>query len=322
MYMNQILIQYLQQQIRMTDERLKRFTHNSAGEKYPQRFMFVKLQSYIKDFSERSHDQRLIIIPGFRGVGKTTLIAQICSFYKTHGKKILFLSVEDAHNLFNIGVAELMNAYEHILGTNLETLKEETLIFLDEIQTDPKWAVTLKSFYEKTSNVFFCCTGSSALTLQTTSNLARRAIFEKMPPLSFIEYQMIKNRVYPTPGLKEQIKKAIYFSKNAEEVFENLFNIQNQVNQYWSEVDRYDVRKYLSYGTLPFALTMPNETTIYDSISLLLDKIIKLDLPSLGKFDTATLDTVKRILFAIAENDVTGFNKLENVFHISRFTIA
>src|SRR3989339_35227 len=300
MYMNQILIQYLQQQIRMTDERLKRFTHNSAGEKYPQRFMFVKLQSYIKDFSERSHDQRLIIIPGFRGVGKTTLIAQICSFYKTHGKKILFLSVEDAHNLFNIGVAELMNAYEHILGTNLETLKEETLIFLDEIQTDPKWAVTL----------------------QTTSNLARRAIFEKMPPLSFIEYQMIKNRVYPTPGLKEQIKKAIYFSKNAEEVFENLFNIQNQVNQYWSEVDRYDVRKYLSYGTLPFALTMPNETTIYDSISLLLDKIIKLDLPSLGKFDTATLDTVKRILFAIAENDVTGFNKLENVFHISRFTIA
>jgi predicted AAA+ superfamily ATPase len=67
---------------------------------------------------------------------------------------------------------------------------------------------------------------------------------------------------------------------------------------------------------------MPNENTAYDSISLLLDKIIKLDLPMLGSFSIDTLNAVKKILFAIAENDVTSLTTLERNFHINRLTIS
>ena len=88
--MNQILIQYLQKQILTTDERLKRFTHSLAGKKYPRRFMFVKLKQYIDGFINKTSESRLVIIPGFRGVGKTTLMAQICSEYKTKAPKVLF----------------------------------------------------------------------------------------------------------------------------------------------------------------------------------------------------------------------------------------
>ncbi|MFA5188292.1 MAG: AAA family ATPase [Patescibacteria group bacterium] len=319
--MNQELIQYLQQQIRTIDERLNRFTHSIDGKNHPRRFMFVKLNQYVTQFINKTADNRLVIVPGFRGVGKTTLIAQICAEYKGKFNNILFLSVEDAKNLFNAGIAELMIAYENILGTNLESVKEPTLIFLDEIQSDPKWAITLKSLFEKTSNVFFCCTGSSAIILQTTTNLARRAIFEKMPPMCFTEYEMIKNNIFP-PKLKEKIRQAVYFSKDANEAYHNLLVLQSQVNQYWSKVSRADIKEYLSYGTLPFSFIMPNETAIYDSISLLLDKIIKLDLPVLGSFDTNTLGMVKRILFAIAENDTTSLNFLEKTFGINRLTIA
>jgi predicted AAA+ superfamily ATPase len=182
-------------------------------------------------------------------------------------------------------------------------------------------AFTLKSLFEKTSNIFFCCTGSSALVLQTTTNLARRAVFEKMPPMCFTEYEMIKNGVYP-PKLKEKIRQAVYFSSSAEDVYNNLLPLQASVHQYWSKVNRADIRAYLAYGTLPFAFVMPNETAVYDSISLLLDKIIKQDLPMLGNFDTNTLGVVKRIIFAIAENDSTSLNVLEERFKINRLTIA
>lgn len=318
--MKQEIIQYLQQQIRTTDERLKRFTHSLIGVEYPKRFMFTKLQQYIDDFLEKKPGSKMIIMPGFRGVGKTTLMAQICTEYKNK-VQTLFLSIEDAKNLFNIGITEIMSAYEDILGNDLESTQKPIFLFLDEIQCDPKWALTLKSLFEKTTNIFFCCTGSSAVILQTTSDLARRAVFEKMPPLCFTEYEMIQNKL-PPPSITEKIKPALYFSATAQEVYDNLSVLQPLVNQYWSKIHRTDIRKYLSYGTLPFAFTMPNETAVYDAISLLLDKIIKIDLPTLGNFDTNTLGTVKRILFAIAENDVTSLGTLEERFHINRLTIA
>ena len=132
---------------------------------------------------------------------------------------------------------------------------------------------------------------------------------------------MIKNGVYP-PKLKDKIRQAVYFSPSAEDVYNNLLALQAPVNQYWSKVNSADIRAYLAYGTLPFSFVMPNESAVYDSISLLLDKIIKQDLPMLGNFDANTLGVVKRIIFAIAENDTTSLNTLEERFKINRLTIA
>lgn len=314
-------INYLQQQIHTTPDRLRRFTHAPDGIEYPQRFIFDKLSTYLDNFLHKKTGSNMIIMPGFRGVGKTTLMAQICSAYKNKVEHFLFLSVEDIRNLFDVSIADIISAFEIILDEHLESVKKPILVFFDEIQCDPKWAVTLKSLFEKTSNVFFCCSGSSAIILQTTTNLARRAIFEKIPPLSFSEFELLKNNISPFKE-REKIKQAIYFSQNAEEGYHHLQTLHSEVNHYWSKISKFDIRKYLSYGTLPFAFFMPNETAVYDSISLLIDKIIKLDLPTLGEFDMATLGTVKKILFAIAENDVTSLNTLEEKFNINRLTIA
>ncbi len=320
--MNQDLIQYLQKQILTTDDRLKHFTHNLNGEKHPQRFLYVKLQKYINDFLDKKSQNRMVIIPGFRGVGKTTLMAQVCSEFKKKDIQILFLSVEDLRNYFEVSINEIISAYEKIIGENLESVKKSILIFFDEVQTDPKWAITLKSIYERTNSVFLCATGSSAIVLQSTPNIARRAIFEPMTPLCFGEYQMIKNKIYPTPGLKNKIRQAIYFSETAEDVYNKLSGLEGQINGYWSQIDRNDVKKYLSYGTFPFALTMPDEISIYNNISLLLEKVIKQDMPILGSFDQETLGMVKRILLAMAENDVTSLSTLSDKFKINRLTIA
>lgn len=389
--MNQELVQYLQQQIRTLDERLKRFTHSSIGQERPKRVLFSKLEQYVDGFIQKRSNARMVIMPGFRGVGKTTLMSQICAEYKEKNYEVLFLSVEDVRALFDVGISQIITAYEEILGKNLESVSKTVLIFLDEIQTDPKWAVTLKSLFERTTNVFFCCTGSAAVVLQSSGDLARRAIFEKVPPMSFTEYEMTKNNIAHIDGLSDNIKEALYFSENAEDVYKKLNELKSKVNKYWSEINRIDIKTYLSYGSLPFSFDMvtydydssfqnfmnsiehfklpdmtpkfeslnynydslskslgtwndpyklsdyitksrpiiidtkisrPNETAIYDAISLILDKIIKVDLPMLGSFENNTLSAVKRILFAIAENDATSFSKLEEKFSISRHTIS
>lgn len=320
--MKQELIQYLQKQIQTTDDRLRHFTHGLNGKKYPRRFLYIKLQKYIKDFLEKKSPNRLVIIPGFRGVGKTTLMAQVCQELKMEDIQVLFLSIEDLKNYYEVDINQIISAYEEIIGENLESVKKPILIFFDEIQTDSKWAVALKSLFERTRNVFYCCSGSSAIILQSTPNIARRAVFERMPPMCFREYQMVKNNHYPIPGLKEKIRQAIYFSQSPEDVHNKLFFLRSEVNTYWSTVDRNDIKKYLSYGTFPFSLVMPDEISIYNNISLLLDKIIKQDMPALGNFDQDTLGAVKRILFAIAENDVTSLSTLSDKFGINRLTIA
>ncbi len=322
--MKEELVQYLQKQIRTREDRLRKNTHDLNDRKLPRRFLFVKLQKYLNDFLSRKSTTRFVVIPGLRGVGKTTIMAQACSKIISENRKtkVLFLSIDEVKNLFGVGILEIMQAYEEILGVDLESLKEEIVIFLDEVQSDPNWARTLKILFDKTSKVFFCCTGSSAVILQTTPDIARgRAIFERMTPLSFTEYQMIKNNVYPTPNLKKNIKEAIYFSSNAKEVHKRLISLKSLVNTYWSKVNRKDISKFLTFGSLPFTIQLPDESAIYDSISLLLEGIIKKDLPMLGNFDLKTLSQAKRLLFILSENDTTSLNSLDRSLSIDRLTI-
>lgn len=320
--MNLGLQHYLQQQIIILDQRLLRFTHDRGGREYPTRLVFDRLDDYIDKFIKKQSNNKMVIMPGFRGVGKTTLMAQLCSKYKAKNYKTLFLSIEEVRNLFDVGITEIISAYEEILGNNLENIEEPILIFFDEIQSDPKWAISLKSLFERTRNIFFCCTGSAAIILQTTSDLARRAVFEKIPPMSFTEYQMVKHGIAIAKQLNNNIKENLYFSENIDYAYGGLLELQGRVNQYWSNANRLDIRTYLSYGSLPFAFDINNETAVYDAILLLVDKIIKSDLSSLGSFDNNTLNAAKRFLFAIAESDITSFAKLEEKFNFSRHTIA
>ncbi len=322
--MNIEIIQYLQKQIRTNEDRINKYIYDLNGNKLPERFLFAKLQKYLSDFLDRRSDNRLIIIPGLRGVGKTTLMAQICDdlILKKKKVKILFLSIDEAKVLFNVGISEIMQAYEEILGVDLESLQEETVVFFDEVQSDPQWAKALKILHDKTSKIFFCCTGSSAVILQTTPDIARgRAIFERMTPMNFSEFEMVKNKIFPIKQLENSIKEAVYFSSNAKDVFDKLQKLQSEVNNYWSKTDRKDIDKFLTFGSLPFTLRLPNESAIYDSISLLLDGIIKKDLPLLGGFDIKTLAQTKRLLFILAENDTTSLNTLEKILNTDRLTI-
>lgn len=319
------ILKYVQNQLVQAPFRLEHYIQNDSGWKYPMRNIFIKIDQYLRNFLNISNSQeRWIIIPGLRGVGKTTVLAQLYfkHFQAIGQQRILYISLDDTVNVLNSSLKDALLAYEEILGESFERLTKPVFIFIDESQYDPKWASTLKSLYDRSKKVFIVCSGSSAVSLQTNPDVYRRAIFEKLYPTSFPEFLMIRDNIFPAPGLKQKIKDAIFYSESAEDVYNKLKGLEGTVNGVWAKIDRRHVDEYLKIGTLPFAIAMKNEARVYSTINLLLDKVINDDVQSLGRFDNKTIGTIKRILFLLAESEVVSMQKLAAMLEISINTVS
>lgn len=323
--MNDPILSYVQNQIAQAPARLRGHSTATTGQPYPQRHIYKKLEQHLTDFISGTTEQRWLVMPGLRGVGKTTVLSQL--FLNLTAKydvlRILYVSLDEVTGLINSSLHEVLEAYEAILGKSFEKLQEPVFIFVDEVQYDEKWGLALKSLYDRSKKAFICCTGSSAVSLQTNPDIYRRVVMTRLCPLSFPEYQMLKYGIYPAKGLKNKLKRAIYFSKNAKEVAKNLKPLENEVLQYWSRIDKLEIQQYLMVGSLPLALQFTNMNQVYESINGLLDKIILKDIESLKSFDSQTIQSIKRLLFLLADaSDVLSVNKLPNSVGIdSKITI-
>ncbi len=322
--MNTEVLEFVQKQLVLAKDKLLRTVKNKRNDFFSKRDIFVKLQKYTSEFIKNDSEIRWIIMPGLRGVGKTTCLGQLYLdlISKIDNTHVLFVALDEAIELFKTNLQEIIDVYEEILGVRYEKLDFPVFLFIDEVQTDKNWAITLKILYEKTKNVFIICSGSSAISLQMNADIARRGILEKMYPLSFTEYQMIKNNIQQPFELKKNLKKIIYFSKSAKAVYTKLRLLKQDIYQYWAKVDKLEIHEYLSIGTMPFALAMKDQLLVYNAISLLLDRVISKDIAELGKFDFATLSTIKRLLFVLAESEAISSHKLEQILGLSRITIT
>jgi len=324
--MDKNIVQYVQHQIAQAPMRLQGGVTDFQNQPYPRRHIYKKLERHVNAFFNGQLGERWVIMPGLRGLGKTTALSQLFlnmvpRFEPIH---MLYVSLDEVVGLLNSSLMEVLNAYEMILGENFEGLTHSICIFVDESQYDPKWGLTLKSLFDKSKKVFICCTGSSAIALQTNSDVYRRAIMEKLYPLSFPEFQMLKKGVYPVKGIKTSLKQAIYFSNNADDAFSKLQVLENDIRQYFTYIDKLQIQNYLMRGTFPFAFQFTRENQLFESINGLLDKIIQQDIESLKSFDLKTRHSIKQLLFLLADTEgVLSISKLQGIVGIdSAITIG
>lgn len=318
-------LKYVQNQLVQAPFRLKSYTQDEQGKKYPQRNIYVKVDKYLRDFLHNSNVQdRWIIIPGLRGVGKTTILAQI--FLNHHqevgDRRMLYISLDEVVNMLGSSLKDVLSAYEKIIGASFEKLTQPVFIFIDEAQYDPKWAAVLKSVYDRSNKVFVLCSGSSAVSLQANPDVIRRSIFQKLFPTSFSEFLMIRDGKFPIKDLKKNIKDALFNAESAKDAFNKLKKYEQSVLNAWSSIDRHYIDEYLKIGTLPFAIPIKDEVRVYQTITLLLDKVINQDVQSQGRFDTKTLVHIKRILFLLAESEVVSVQKLAAALQTSVHTVS
>ena len=325
--MNENVIDYVQRQLSLGKQRLRRYVVSSGGRVYPKRYIYVKTQKYLQTFlSGNTDEKRWIIIPGLRGTGKITILAQ--TYYEltnTFGDDIhiFYFSLNEAIDTIGSGLQDILAEYERVLGESYEVLSKPTVLLIDEVQSDEKWAPILKSLNERAVNVFIICSGSSAVHLQDDSDISgRRAVVERLYPMSFCEFEMVNFDNYPISGLKKTLEAALYSSRSAQQCYELLKAREASVDRYWSSIDRAHWKQYVGTGSLPFALMERSVADIYDAVLSSVDKVISKDIQQLGRFDADTVPVIKRLLYILAESDIISVQKLKDLLKISPITIA
>src|SRR5438552_5032002 len=251
--MHEKLALYVRNQLAQVENRLYAYTVNLQEKPYPQRQEVSLIEEYITHYREEGSEPRWITITGLRGVGKTTLMAQLYTRLQGEPNYKLYLSLDEITRVLGVGLQDVLDVYEEVLGVVFEKLEKPIYLFLDEVQYEEKWAAILKNMYDRSKKVFIITTGSAALLLQTDADVSRRMVVEKLYPLSFSEFLLLKEGKAQDKYLSEAIINSVFSSRNAEEMYTRLKILQKDVINYWLGVDRLAIDTYLRYATLPFA---------------------------------------------------------------------
>lgn len=303
---------YIQSQLSRAPLLLKSLVQDEQGKPYIQRRIILRIREYIKNFKGDNRESRLIIIPGLRGVGKTTLLAQLYFELTAAKKEVLYISVDEIVNLIGSNLYTTLKEYEKVLGVSFEGLDKDIFLLIDEVHFDKKWQSVLKSVFDKSRRVFVICTGSSALSLQSTPDLARRAQLEKMYPMNFTESLLMKTNIdpdqsekYPISGLGSEIAMALFGAADGQDCYKKLVALEGRVNEYWRKIDPLEVDSFIKRGTLPFALRLKDEAAIYQRTMNLLDKVISADITETTRLTPETVLKIRGALLMLASNDET-----------------
>lgn len=288
---------------------------------------FLVAQKSGRDFtaSPNGHvtNKTWVIMPGLRGIGKTTILTQLFDDVAFEGTFKIYASFDRVKTI-GATVQEFINACEDFMGCSFEEQSQPIALFLDEVQYLEDWATALKTVLDRSKKIFIFCTGSSALSLQTDANVARRMDVIKLHPLCFTEYVMIK-QVHegvaesdvqkPIHGVAQAVKNAIFGSSSADECYKALLEIQPQVSEYWSSLP-YGKNglfgEYLAHGTLPFTLDLPNKSVIWERINRILSESLDRDVMAYRRFDSATVAIIPQLLFLLASSFETTPANLAN----------
>lgn len=326
------------------DSLLSGYIYGENEKLRPTRFAYLTLQYYLTRLLDgRLEDiNKIVLLPGIRGVGKTTLLSQLYFFEKylnpTQNKslsdntsKLVNRIYISADKLFSEGFSlnDFFKFYEESIAGNFSDTGKKTLILIDEIQYDKNWGLFLKLLYDQTKrhkNVLIIATGSSALMLnRQNADLIRRSTVEEIFPLKFAEYLLLRNNIFLQKGLSQEIKNALFFSGNAEEAYAKFKNLEKKVFAAWSEVQKSETTKkrYFEVGAFPFALDISSATLAMDRIrDMLLVNIAQKDLVALGDFDAETLVKIPDLLYLLASSDEITTGKISSALKINERTLS
>lgn len=313
---------FLQDQIVNAEFRTKAYVFDENGKRRLGRNAFLRLSMHIQNFLTKKSSARWVIMYGLRGAGKTTLLAQMYEQTKVESKYKLFLSVDQVTGIFGVSLKEILDVYEEVLGGSFERLTQPVFLFLDEVQYDEKWGLLLKTIYDRTDKVFIIVTGSSALSLQANSDVARRAIFEKLFPMSFTEFIKIRKQKVELKGLCQEVREVLYNSNSAKGVYDGLKSLEARIQQYWLGISTQEVDQYMKFGSLPFMVALNNEALVYDQIKKTLERVVSLDIQHITQFSAETISKIPMVLYAIAETDQLSLNSMANSMDLSRPVLA
>jgi len=266
--------------------------------KLRKRFLFEELSGFV-DAYIGGGDPRTVLLPGLRGTGKTTLLGQLYFHALSQTSDVIYISADEVR-LLSFSFHDVIERYFDVFRP------KRPVLLLDEVQYAENWDLTLKVLHDR-RKALVIATGSSALKLRESPDLARRAIHVDVKPLSFVEYLHLRGEDV------ERISLDALFEFNTDELERAL----SLGARYAGVAD-----DYLKLGSLPLTLEMGGRMA-YDALFSLLERIVYRDLPEFRNFDSSTLDSALRLLTLLAtpKGERFSYNKLSKTLGISKSTV-
>ncbi len=331
----QELIQYIKNN-KANPEKIRVEVSDDRSKPLPQRFKLAELKKYTRDFFRQGTHPKMLALSGLRGVGKTTLMWQTARYvYNNIHKHIYFLGA-DQLALMGFSLFEAIQALEkHVLKKPLNQLGHQLMLLIDEVHDAKNWDKTLKYLYDRSKNVFILVTGSLALLLHKSPDLASRCSFIKIFPFSFTEFTLAKswmtegkeNALQPPRELSHAFRQMLFFTSDYSQLKEKITTREEQITTYFKKVQvlfqgafvksKFRLaslrEEYISYYNIARFLPVNNKGMIINRVISLFDRIITKDIPGL-KPEEAEL--IYRMLFRLAASDQLSFQTLAKDFRI------
>ena len=282
-----------------------------AGRTLKYRRVYFRIKKYVDDFLMGEElgniTKRLVILPGLRGVGKTTIVFQIYNYLKNQKKieqdRILYFSTDELKAYLGKKILDVADAFiQEVHKTSPIHLDKEVFIFVDEAHFDKDWSETAKVLFDKSKKIFMIFTGSPALSLELSVDAARRTTKEIVFPVNFSEYLTLKyENWFPPKDMAQSVRDLIFKGDNDElvkfasskenELTRNILKIERPIEKEWED--------FVCYKGFPFTLNM-SQIEAHEKIFSMIDRVIEKDIFSIQSFNTETRNTISRIITFLA----------------------
>ena len=255
---------------------------------------------FVRSLMERiDWNERLLMIKGQKGVGKTTLMTQriLKMFGPTNTSEVLYVSMDNIY-FSNHRLLDFIEQF-HAQGGKY--------LFLDEVHKYKGWSLEVKNAYDEFTDMHFVLSGSSLMNLSDgEADLSRRCITYHMLGLSFREFlQMFHQKEFR--------------QRKLEEILTDGNSICAEVNAQIRPLPLFS--EYLRYGYYPFL--KEGQNNYYTRIENIVNTTIEVELPQLRKIDISNIRKLKSLLAILSSNVPFAIDtvKLSSMAELSRTTL-
>lgn len=261
----------------------------------------VQMTTFRYLYNQINWDDRLIMIKGARGVGKTTMLRQHIKAVFGPSGSALYASCDNLWFSSN-RIIDLADWHYNHGGTHL---------YLDEIHRyKGNWQQELKNIYDSYPDYHVAFTGSSMIHLDSAlADLSRRCLPYTLYGLSFREYLAFEGIVNIGPLSLGEILDSTHRAE---------WDILNRLPQKVLALFGH----YIGKAYFPF-YSPKNIPEYYGRIERLLDTTINRDIPDLEKVEYETLHKLSRLLYVMSTETPFTLNvqSLSKKIEVSRNTI-